>query len=423
MHSPEFIESAVIFNLNTEGNLHNFKHVKDDFTKHGQAYEWLVNYFDKYGEFPPQVVLEQQFPSLEAKAKDEKLPFDYAYEQFKRALLQRNVLRAVNSNSNLIFEDPKRALSNIMSGLSDIETVYHEDVSPYDDGELTRLEEWKNRKQRRKLGSGLMGIPTSFDSLNTRGVGWMPGELIAAFARPTIGKTWLCVHAAATAVFNRHKTLLISTEMPNRAINMRIDVVLAKLMGYDFSHMALRHGDNIDEKQYRDFLEKSNQKDLLVSDHISGQMGFSLESIASLVRKHKPEFVVIDGVYLISAGDSRSQAWEQSHRLFYGLKNLATAINTPILVTTQANRDASDMFTPPKANQVAFGDALIRAADVALAMCAVEDEDDKRLVQFQKYRDGELPLKTTYMQWGVNNGNIKELVGYQPAWLMIEEDA
>ena len=80
------------------------------------------------------------------------------------------------------------------------------------------------------------------------------------------------------------------------------------------------------------------------------------------------------------------------------------------------------MFTPPKANQVAFGDALIRAADVALAMCAVEDEDDKRLVQFQKYRDGEIPQNTTYMQWGVNNGDIKELVGYQPAWLMIEED-
>ena len=45
MPSPEFIESALIFNLNTEGNLHNFKHVKSDFAKHGQAFEWLVNYF------------------------------------------------------------------------------------------------------------------------------------------------------------------------------------------------------------------------------------------------------------------------------------------------------------------------------------------------------------------------------------------
>jgi replicative DNA helicase len=419
MPSPEFIESALIFNLNTEGNLHNFKHVKSDFAKHGQAFEWLVNYFDKHGEFPSQVVMQQQFPSLDEKAGDTN--FDYAYEQFKRSLLQRNVLRAVNSNSNLIFDDPKKALSNIMTGLTEIETVYDEDVAPYDSGELTRLEEWKNRKQRRKLGDGLMGIPTSFESLNSRGVGWMPGELIAAFARPTIGKTWLCVHAAATAVKAGHRTLLISTEMPSRAINMRIDVVLANLMGYEnFSHMALRHGDPIDEEAYRTFLEESNQKDLLVSDHIAGQMGFSLESIASLVRKHKPEFVVIDGVYLISAGDSKAAAWEQSHRLFYGLKNLANAINTPILVTTQANREASDMFTPPKPNHVAFGDALIRAADVALAMCGVEEEDDKRLVQFQKYRDGELPQNVTYMQWGVNNGNIKELIGYAPAFLMAE---
>ncbi len=420
MPSPEFIESAVIFNLNTEGNLHNFKHVKNDFAKHGEAFDWLVTYFDKHGEFPSQVVLEQQFPSLDSKASDTN--FDYAYEQFKRSLLQRNVLRAVNSNSNLIFDDPKKALSNIMSGLTDIETVYDEDVMPYDSGELTRLEEWKNRKQRRKLGDGLMGIPTSFDSLNSRGVGWMPGELIAAFARPTIGKTWLCVHAAATAVKAGHRTLLISTEMPNRAINMRIDVVLAKLHNYEFSHMALRHGEPINEDDYRDFLETSNQKDLLVSDHIAGQMGFSLESIASLVRKHKPEFVVIDGVYLISAGDSKSAAWEQSHRLFYGLKNLATAINTPILVTTQANREASDMFSPPKPNHVAFGDALIRAADVALAMCGVEDEDDKRMVQFQKYRDGDLSQNITYMQWGVNTGDIRELQGYTPAYFMLEDE-
>ena len=71
------------------------------------------------------------------------------------------------------------------------------------------------------------------------------------------------------------------------------------------------------------------------------------------------------------------------------------------------------MFTPPRADQVAFGDALIRAADVALAMCALENEDDKRLVQFQKYRDGELMKDLTVMDWQVNNGNIVELPDYE----------
>ena len=67
------------------------------------------------------------------------------------------------------------------------------------------------------------------------------------------------------------------------------------------------------------------------------------------------------------------------------------------------------MFTPPRADQVAFGDALIRAADVALAMCGIEQDDQKRLVQFQKYRDGELARDTTVMQWAVDNGIIEEV--------------
>ena len=91
------------------------------------------------------------------------------------------------------------------------------------------------------------------------------------------------------------------------------------------------------------------------------------------------------------------------------MKNLATATNTPIIVSTQATREASNMFTPPRADQVAFGDALIRAADVAISMCALENEDYKRMVQFQKYRDGELARDMTIMNWEVNNGDIKEL--------------
>ena len=87
-------------------------------------------------------------------------------------------------------------------------------------------------------------------------------------------------------------------------------------------------------------------------------------------------------------------------------------MNLPIMVTTQATRDASNMFTPPRADQVAFGDALIRAADVAMAMCALENEDNKRMLQFQKYRDGQLPRDLTVMQWNVDNGDISELPDY-----------
>ena len=422
MASFEYIESAIILNLDDKIKLRTFKHTEKDFAAHGKAYTFILDHFDKYGVFATPETIGKEFPNLDMTANS--VSFEYALDEFKNHVLQRTVRNAVNKQVNSLAENPKKAITNLMVDLTDIEIVYDEDVQTYDKGDTSRLGEWRERTKKREMGDGLMGIPTSFKTINTTGVGWNPGELIAAFARPTIGKTWLCVHSAATAVANGHKTLLISTEMPQTAINMRLDVVLAKIMGYDFSHRALRHGEPIDEELYAKFLKESNTESLLVCDHISGQMGISLESIAGLVRKHNPEFVVIDGVYLVATSDSKKAAWEQSHALFYGLKNLATSTNTPIMVSTQATRDASNMFTPPRADQVAFGDALIRAADVAIAMCAVAKDsadasslmqkqlDTKRLVQFQKYRDGELPRDTTYMEWSVNNGEIHEIPGY-----------
>ena len=100
--------------------------------------------------------------------------------------------------------------------------------------------------------------------------------------------------------------------------------------------------------------------------------------------------------------------WEQSHSLFYGLKNLVMSHNIAMFVSTQANRDAADLYAPPRAEHVAFGDALLRASDVALSMCMVEDNDFQRIIQYQKYRDGELNIDNSMLAWDVDTGSIKE---------------
>ena len=101
--------------------------------------------------------------------------------------------------------------------------------------------------------------------------------------------------------------------------------------------------------------------------------------------------------------------WEQSHAVFYGMKNLCLSTNTPIFVSTQATREAAaNMYVPPRPDQVAFGDALIRASDVVMAMSLVEEQEDRRIIQYQKYRDGQLPVDASMMIWDVNKGHIEE---------------
>ena len=407
MESFDFIESGVVFGLDTGKALRQFRYSTKDFAIHGGAYDFVLRYFDNYGEFPTPEVLQENFPTLDPAAQT--LQFDYTLDSFKRQVLYRQIVGVFQENKPLLQDDPKKAYASITTALNDVGVVYDEDVQPYGSGSLSRYEEWQARNAQRNIEGGILGMPTVFDTINQTGVGWLPGELISVFARPAVGKTWFLVHSAAVAAQQGYKTLLISTEMPLSAISLRADVVFANLMGYKFSHRALRGGEQIDENAYKKFLQELDGRPLLICDHISGQNGITLGAIANLIRKHSPDFVVIDGVYLIQSGGSRRQAWEESHSLFYGLKNLCTSYDLSMLAATQANRDAADLFRPPQADQVAFGDALLRASDVVLSMCQIEDMPTRRLVQYQKYRDAETFADTSILQWNPDIGEIYEI--------------
>ena len=404
MENYDYIESGLILGLTEKKNFNKFKYTSQDFAQHGDAFKFVNKYLDSYGELPSTNTICENYPTLDDAAQN--LTFEYALDTFKDQVLFRQVVGSFQKNKAMLLEKPKDAYAQIVSALQDIGLVYDEDVTNYDSGHLERYNEWKRKNDLRQ--EGMMGIPTSFESINKIGVGWMPGELVSLFARPAMGKTWLCVQAAAVAMMAGYKTLLISTEMPTNSISLRTDIVLAQMMGYNFSHKALRNGDDIDEEAYKDFLIKLNGRKMLICDHIEGQQGMTLDAISGLVRKHQPDFIVLDGVYLVTSGDSKKAMWEQSHSLFYGLKNLCMSHNIAMFVSTQANRDAADLYAPPRAEHVAFGDALLRASDVALSMCMVEDDDFMRVIQYQKYRDGELSIDNSTLAWDVDKGFIKE---------------
>ena len=408
MDNYDFIESGIIFALTDREAFRKFRYTSKDFSTHGDAFKFLTTYFDEYGHSPSTEILVVNYPTLNDSAIS--LDMGYALKTFQEQVLFRRIVNTFQSNKGILQDNPKQALAQINADLNDISVIYDDDVVSYNLNSEMRLTDWQLRKEKRKMGNGIMGIPTPFASLNRMGVGWMPGELIALFARPTVGKSWMCVQMAVTALMNGFKTLLVSTEMPVNQMNLRMDVVLGNAMGYSLSHSALRNGDPINEEEYGRFLKDIKDTPMLICDHIEGESSISLESLHNLIRKYNPDLVIIDGIYLVThSGKSHKAMWEQTHMLFYGLKNMCLSTNTPIFVSTQATKDASDIYIPPKADQVAYGDAMLRAADVALSMCMVEGEEQSRIAYFHKYRDGVLPVSSMELHWDVDKGIIYEV--------------
>ena len=415
MEKYEYIESGIIFGLSSLDRLKAFPYSSGDFAHHGDAYKFLIDYIDKYNQFPTSDLLASNFNTLDLSAST--VDFDYCKERFIDQKLRRDIVKLINSNKSTIEDKPKQAYTKLLDGLYNINSLIDEDVSFYESDSSDRFSSYQTRKEKRLQGGGLLGIATPFDTLNNVGAGFMPGELVGLFARPSIGKTWLCAEVTANAFMQGYKTLLVSTEMPVESINLRLDAIMARKMGFDFTHRSLRNGETIDEDQYQVFLEsvKEKKSQLMICDHITGQSSISLEAIAGIIRKHKPEIVIIDGIYLIELNNtSKSSLWETSQHMCASLKALCMSQNIPMFVSTQANRDASDIYKPPGASSVAFGDALLRSGDMIFSMCGVLDQNDEpeeqiRRIQVQKMRDHALFVNDLYLHWDVNRGDIHEV--------------
>ena len=408
--SYNYVESGIILNISSYADLKKINVTPKHFAIFGEAFQFILDELDESRQVPSRSVLVAKYPELDQSTAD-AADVGFFSGQLKHQLMYRTAVQSATEWVPRIKGDnPQRAVESLIQELESVTATVDDDIEVYDSGSIDRLSEYSERVAQRKDRSlGMLGIPTPFKTLNRLGVGWMPGELYSLFARPTVGKSFMSVKVAAVAMKQGYKTLLISTEMPVKAMSMRMDAFLGKLLGYEFSLTKLRRGDEgIDEEQYREFLTAMDSRNILFPHHL-GFDALSVSTIRNLVRKYSPDLVVVDGVYLLSDDSTRAK-WEQNDNLFKGLKNIAMAHEIPVFCTTQAGREAVDLFKPPKLNQVANGDALVRASDIAFAMSKVEDADNQRYLYYMKQRDDVEIKDKSVLHWDVDIGDVREIM-------------
>jgi len=408
--SFSFIESAIVFNTKNFLDLQKQSFDDKDFSIHGDAYQFILDYFDECGKFPQNSLLKEKFIDLDVSAIGVDLI--YAIKIFYKQVLFRLAVPTIKKYNKPIVDSPEEAIPNLISDLEELVVRFNDDIVLYDDGSDRRLQKFLERKSQRSLDKlGIIGYPTPFASLNNIGVGIQPGELYSLYARPTIGKTWMCVTMAAIAARLHKKVLFITCEMPSNKIEARLDIVLANKMGYEFSHSELVSGGNLDQEAYSDFLKKLDKNSVLICDHI-GHKEITVSGVLSLVRKYKPSILIIDNIHLLGVDSVKeSAAWERNFNLFRRIKTLCVSQRIAAFVTTQAGRGAYDLFKPPKATEVYLGDALLQNSDIVFSMCMDEHDEYVREVHIQKTRDLIAPVDYMIFDWHVDTGLIKEREG------------
>jgi replicative DNA helicase len=381
------------------------ENVDELFTSHGDVWEGLKSYYNKFKAIPEVGILQEKFkdfePDLNANAETA-----YYLDNLKNEFLSSRLKSILIRGGSMLKEDAaSRVVSELQSQLASL-NKYTNNVRDLDvtdsDNAIKHLEALKVRTA--EMG-GSPGIKTGFQSIDLAyPTGMAPGHLIVAIGWPGRGKTWFTSYLACKAWEQGFKPMIVSLEMTPENMRDRIYTMLGSGL---FKASDFAKGDiNIDD--FRSWSSKKfadKNKFILVSNEGSGQV--TPNSIQAKIDQHKPDLVILDYHQLFTDNNNSKAPTERNMNISREFKNLAVKNNIPIIDITAATADdITDQDNPPMMSQVAWSKAIEYDADMAMAIHKYKGTDMIEVVSRKNRHGHDFGV---FLDWDINRGIVKEI--------------
>jgi replicative DNA helicase len=263
---------------------------------------------------------------------------EYHIQIVKEKSILRNLIEAATSILQETYEGRKPA--NDL--LDQAETrIFH--VAQDRQGEnVVRIKEllWPTMERielLQKAGKRITGVPSGFTDLDELTSGFQPSELIVVAARPSMGKTALCLNMAAhAAIEHRAGVLLFSLEMSNDSLVQRflcsegmVDAMRMRrgmLSDADFTRLARAAG-------------VLSGAPLFFFDQPS-LTALQARSVARRQMREQPiGLIIVDYLQLMRSPDTAAQGRVQEiSDISRSLKALARELEVPVVALSQLSR-------------------------------------------------------------------------------------
>jgi replicative DNA helicase len=194
-----------------------------------------------------------------------------------------------------------------------------------------QIEELSNRK------SPVTGLETGFLDLDSMTAGLHPSDLIIVAARPSLGKTSLCLNIAANVAVRKHKTVgIFSLEMSKEQLVKRLLCTEGRIDAHRVNTGFLNKEDW--RKLSRASGDLSEAK-IFIDD----TAGITVPEVRSKARRlsleHGLDLIIVDYLQLMSGSTSRYENRTQEiSQISRGLKGIAKELSVPLIAVSQLSR-------------------------------------------------------------------------------------
>jgi replicative DNA helicase len=194
------------------------------------------------------------------------------------------------------------------------------------------------RQQRDVLS--ISGLPTGFLDLDNITAGLQNSELVILAARPSVGKTALCLNVVRhVAVEENQPVFMVSLEQSRIELAERLLCCQARV---DSHRLRKGHLSSDDMQKLIDASGVLKPAKLFIDDTPGQSMLRIAANARRLKLRHGIRLVAIDYLQLIEPDNRRDSRQEQVANISRRLKFLARELQIPVMALAQVNRSSED---------------------------------------------------------------------------------
>lgn len=328
------VEEQILSKMLDENNVHSvlqYNVTADDFERHGEVFEYIVNYRKKYGSCPDVETVVAEFPNFEYMVGVQE-PFQGLATRLKQTSAKRRAyeliaIRAKDKFTNLNGEDFVRWMKREFERIErETSTEFSQGVNFAINGQERKKRYLESKKEYKK----------HFVTLPYSDLQCELGDYLLIMAFTNRGKSWLSSHIALHAWRTQNLNILYySPELSQKQQQSRFET----LDGH-FDNAQLRRGQLDNEEEYFEYLNQfdltEEKPKLLIKTMEDLPNGLTLDVIeADLENNLDIQMVVVDGFNLMNHGrhNDRNSLTTTSRRL----RQLFARWNVLGVVTHQVN--------------------------------------------------------------------------------------
>ncbi len=218
-----------------------------------------------------------------------------------------------------------------------------------------------------------------------------------------VHNTWTSVQLALCAWQQKKRVLFASTEISRLRIGIRLFALMGKLNYKEFTHGKLTIFS--EPKFYQMVEEFLHEEGLYV---VGGNFDFRVEALSAAIDEIRPDFVVLDGAYLLrTSGSTRT---EQAANAFNELKRLSIRHEIPVATTHQFNREVkTNIASSVRAESIGLTDVAGWNADLIVGLVQTDDMKRDKKMRLKPLKAREGAGEEVEINWDLDTMDFREL--------------